>query len=542
MSSYLKDCFPQPLLDDIVKGNCLPFIGSGFSLNAIVPKGKQMLMWDALGKKLGESLPDYQYANALDAISAYGHEFSRNKLIEKLNDVLLVDQIRPGEAHKSFAKLPFKLICTTNFDFLLEQSYVYCKPILDESQLSISSNDNSVSVLKMHGDLHHPNKLVATEEDYDLFIERNPVFATYLANLLITKTPLFLGYSIDDPDFRQVFKVVNERLGSTKRPAYTIKLNASHHEISKFERRGVKVINVIDKKIGYGKLFEQIFNELDAYWKGEILKAGTFTQEESQSEILIKDENKNRLCFFSIPFQFLSFYKQNIFPIAESYGFVPITADEVLTQGDTILAKISALIDKSELLIMDVSGSNRNVLLELGMAANRINDKRKILLIKDKDDVIPIDIAGVMFIERPNNLFTNYEEFYLQIESWFRDFAGDYSEYFANEPARLMSKNEYRAAVVASITLLEQTLRNKIVITDTKFSYRAVPLFQMVKIALEQQLINNNEYKSIRETLDIRNTIVHAVKDYHITKDRAKRMVDTINKIVKRLGEITLNL
>lgn len=494
-------------------------------------------MWDGLGKKLGEYLPDYQYSNALDAISAYAHEFSRNKLIEKLAEVLLVNQLRPGEAHKAFAKLPFKLICTTNFDFVLEQSYTYCKPILDESQLSISINDNAVTLLKIHGDLHHPNKLVATEEDYDLFIERNPLLATFLANQLITKTPLFIGYSIDDPDFRQVFKIVNERLGNSRRPAYTIKLNASHHEIAKFERRGVKVINIIDKKLNYGKLFEILFAELEIYWKDEILKEGTFTQEESQSEILITDDNKNRLCFFSIPFQLLSFYKQNIFPIAESFGFVPITADEVLTPGDTVLAKISALIDRAEILVMDISGRNSNVLFELGMATPRFKDKKKILLIKDKDDVAPVDITGSMFLDKPINLFTHYEEFYNRVEAWFKDIAGDYDEYFTAEPSRLMAKNEYRAAVVAAITLLEKVLRNKIVISETQFRYRAIPLFQMVKIALAQNLIDKKDYMNIRQGLDIRNTIVHAVKDYHVTKDRAKKLVSTINKIVKRLQE-----
>jgi hypothetical protein len=537
MSSYLKDYFPQPLLDDIVGGNSLPIIGSGFSMNAFVPKGKQMLLWDSLGKKLGEYLPDYQYSNALDAISAYGYEFSRNKLIEKLTELLLVNQIKPGEAHKAFAKLPFKLICTTNFDFLLEQSYSYCKPILDESQLSISVNDNSVSVLKLHGDLHHPNKLVATEEDYDLFIEKNPLFSTFLANQLITKTPLFIGYSIDDPDFRQIFKVVNERLGNTRRPAYTIKLNASHHEISKFERRGVKVINIIDKKLTYSKLFEQIFKEIESYWNVEILKAGTFTQEESQSEILIKDDSKNRLCFFSIPFQLLSFYKQNIFPIAESYGFVPITADEVLTPGDTILAKISALIDKSEILVIDISGRNNNVLLELGMATAKRNDKKKILLIKDKEDILPSDIAGLFYLEKPNNLFTNYEEFFHSVESWFKDIAGEYSEYFESEPSRLMNKNEYRAAVVSAISLLEKSLRNKISVNETQFRYRAIPLFQMVKISLDQGIIDKKDYMSIRQGLDIRNTIVHASSDTHVTKEKAKKVVDTVNKIVKRLQQ-----
>ncbi|PQJ12318.1 SIR2 family protein [Flavipsychrobacter stenotrophus] len=505
-------------------------------MNAIVPKGKQMLLWDSLGKKLGEYLPDYQYSNALDAISAYGHEFSRNKLIEKLANVLLVDQIKPGEAHKAFAKLPFKLIVTTNFDFLLEQSYSYCKPILDESQLSISVNDNSVSILKIHGDLHHPNKLVATEEDYDLFIEKNPLFSTFLANQLITKTPLFIGYSIDDPDLRQIFKVVNERLGNSKRPAYTIKLNSTHHEISKFERRGIKVINIIDKELSYSRLFELIFTELESYWQNEILKTGTFTQEESQSEILVKDDSKNRLCFFSIPFQLLSFYKQNLFPIAESYGFVPITADEVLTSGDTILAKISALIDKAEILVMDISSQNNNVMLELGMATAKGNSK-KILVFKDEDDQIPSDLGGITYINKPNDIFTDYEGFFNEVENWFRDIAEVYREYFENEPSRLLNKNEYRAAIVSAISLLEKTLRSKISINETQYKYRAIPLFQIVRIAVEQNIVDKKDYITLRQGLEIRNTIVHSTTAISITKDKAKKIVDSVNKIVKSLRQ-----
>lgn len=537
MSSYLKKYFPQPLLDDIVKGNCLPIIGSGFSMNAIIPSGQKIHLWDSLGKKLGEFLPDYQYSNALDAISAYSYEFSRNKLIEKLTELLLVNQTRPGEAHKAFAKLPFKLLCTTNFDFLLEQSYTYCNPILDETQLSISVSDNSVSILKLHGDLHHPNKLVATEEDYDLYIDRNPLFSTFLANLLITKTPLFIGYSIDDPDFRQIFKVVNERLGNAKRSAYTIKLNASHHEISKFERRGIKVINIVEKRKTYSKLFEQIFTELESYWNNEILKAGTYTQEESQSEILLKDDTKNRLCFFSIPYQYLSFYKQNIFPIAESYGFVPITADEVLTPGDTILAKISALIDRSELLIMDISGGNRNVLLELGMIAGKREDGKKILILKEKQDILPSDLMGMTYVIKPDNIFTNYEEFYQIVETWFREISADYNQYFENEPSRLINKNEFRAAIISAFSLLEQTLRNKISFNETQFRYRAIPLFQMIKISLDQGIINEKDYSSIRNGLELRNAIVHDSKDIRITKDHSKKIVDTINKIVTKLQQ-----
>jgi len=320
-----------------------------------------------------------------------------------------------------------------------------------------------------------------------------------------------------------------------RRPAYILKLNASHHEISKFERRGVKVINIVDKKLNYSKLFEGVFTELDIYWKDRILKTGTFTQEETLSEILTKDDSKNRLCFFSIPFQLLSFYKQNVFPIAESYGFVPITADEVLTPGDTILAKIAALIDKSEILIMDVSGKNNNVLLELGMATAKKDNKSKILVIKDKNEPIPSDIPGALIIEKPQKLFTDYEAFFHKIESWFSEIASEYNQYFEDEPSRLLKKSEFRAAVVSAISLLEKGLRNTIVLDKTQLRFRTIPLYQMVRIALEQKLIDEKDYIRIRQGLDIRNTIVHSLKDSQVTKEKAKSVVVTINKVVKEL-------
>ena len=74
MPDYLG-YFPEPFLDDIVQGRCLPFVGAGFSLNAKTPKGKKMLDWDGLGKKVAATLQDYQYTTAAEALTAYSHEF-----------------------------------------------------------------------------------------------------------------------------------------------------------------------------------------------------------------------------------------------------------------------------------------------------------------------------------------------------------------------------------------------------------------------------------------------------------------------------------
>jgi len=186
MPKYLG-YFPEPFLDDLVTGRCVPFIGAGFSKNAVYPSEKSMPSWDELGRSFAVKVPDYEYTGALDALSAYDHEFRRPKMIEELYKRLLLDCSKPGSNHTSFAELPFDICITTNFEFLLERSYEsinkYCRPIIDEDQLSVDSRGPEVKLLKIHGDLHHPNRLIITEEDYDGFINNYPLLCTYLSSV-----------------------------------------------------------------------------------------------------------------------------------------------------------------------------------------------------------------------------------------------------------------------------------------------------------------------------------------------------------------------
>ena len=217
-----------------------------------------MPAWDDLGKALSEEMAGYPYSVALDAISAYSHEYSRIKLVERLFELLLVDQAVPGEAHRAFCSIPFELVFTTNFDFLLERQYSagprYCRPVIDEEQLSISVGGSRVLLLKLHGDLHHPQRLVLTEDDYDRFLDTYPLMATFAASMLIYKTPLLLGYSLDDPDFRKLWQIIGDRLGKLRRPAYSIMIDAHATEVARFARRGVRVISIEGEKAKYGEI------------------------------------------------------------------------------------------------------------------------------------------------------------------------------------------------------------------------------------------------------------------------------------------------
>jgi hypothetical protein len=216
LPDYLR-YFPTPFLEDLVKDRCLPFVGARMSLNAILPEGENAPDWQGAGKSIASKLPDYEYTTPVEALSTYEQLYQRSKLVEALHDILHISHSQPGRAQEEFCRIPFDLVVTTNWDMLLEAGYaradLYCMPILSEDQLGLSQPDAGVRPLKIHGDLHHPERLVATEEDYDGFLTRSPLIATYLSSLLIDHTPLFIGYSLDDPDFRQIWQVIKDRLG-----------------------------------------------------------------------------------------------------------------------------------------------------------------------------------------------------------------------------------------------------------------------------------------------------------------------------------------
>jgi hypothetical protein len=66
-----------------------------------------MPLWKDLGEVLSRDIGDYKHSTPLDAVSAYEHEFGRSKLLEKLSEMLFIDEARPGTAHKASPPLDF---------------------------------------------------------------------------------------------------------------------------------------------------------------------------------------------------------------------------------------------------------------------------------------------------------------------------------------------------------------------------------------------------------------------------------------------------
>lgn len=534
MTDYLL-YFPKPFLDDIVSNRCIPIVGSGFSRNAILNPGKIMPVWEELGKSIGKMIPNHQYFGAIDAISAFEHEFSRVKLVEELNKLLHINTAQPGPAHTSFCRLPFELVCTSNFDFLLERGYEivgrYCRPIIEEEQLSISLDGPVVTLLKFHGDLHHPTRMVMTEDDYSLFISQYPLVATFLANILISKTAWFIGYSLEDPDFRLLWQVIGDRLGKLRRLAYTIKVFASAHDIARFERRGVKVINIPGNQNNYSTILEEVFNQLREYWANNTAEITVKTEEDVFAELILPKGAKTRICFFLIPRDVVTFYRKRVFPVAEEHGFIPISVSDIMSSGDSIAAKLSAIIDKSEYLILDIS--TRSTMLEAGMVFAQRHDLENILVIKDPDADLPLEWLSRVKLIRPSDLSNEMEEFLYRIENWFINKSEKMQPELDQEPRRLLELKEYRSAIISAIALLEYQLRKRLSRNKDDDRISTYSLSILLKQAEKMGWVNQTDSSKLRSWIAVRNEAIH--KQGRVNGKVAKQIVKYVYSIIERL-------
>ena len=541
---YLKH-FPKPLLDDLVEGRWLPIVGAGLSRNAVLPSGQTMPLWDELGKGFAKDMQDYGCTNPIDIISAYEYQFKRPKLIEKLSELLFLDEVQPGDTHRAFCDLEFDIVCTTNFDFLLERGYEniprHCTPLIDEDQLSINRTGPRTALLKLHGDLHHPKRLVITEKDYDLFLEHYPIIATYLANLLITRTAVLIGYSLDDPDFRQLWQIIEKRLGKARRSAYALCVDAGPAEVARFERRGVKIINLPGNKARYGEILTKTFEELKNYWQKNIVIKDQITQGEPRWDLSLLRDSATRLCYFVLPFSAYPFYREQVFPLVQDAGLVPLTGDEVIFPGDNLVARTEALISQASLVLVDTASAY--AVDEIRIAAAH-KEPNRLCVVFEEGVPIPLNIKNVQILQRP--ALTSIEalefeasrseasDFLANLDKWFRKTAEELEPMLSNEARRLLSIREYRAAVISAITYLETTMRKQLDMpTISGRGRKFVSVREMLDIASSKNLLGGFKVQQILTWLRVRNDVVHS--HAAVTAKKAKEIVSGVEEITSSL-------
>ena len=97
-------------------------------------------------------------------------------------------------------RLPFAAIITTNYDRILELSYL--KATLEDPTVVTYAESEVLGtllfegrffILKAHGDIRKASEIVLTTQDYRQIIHANPAFNDVFSAIMMTKSVLFLG-------------------------------------------------------------------------------------------------------------------------------------------------------------------------------------------------------------------------------------------------------------------------------------------------------------------------------------------------------------
>jgi len=217
------------------------FVGSGTSLDAGMPSWSDAVnqIWKSVGSKTEKPdnllVPQYYYNQRGKK------EYTQlMRTIFKYNEKLSIQPI-----HEKIIEFNTNTIITTNYDNLIEQAAekkgVFLQVISQDKDLPYRKAGKEL--VKIHGDFEHDN-YVLKEDDYLHYHNNFKLIENYIKSIIGTKTVLFLGYSLSDPDVKQVFAWVKEILSNEFQNAYLIEAKKYYdeNESEYYKHLGVNLI------------------------------------------------------------------------------------------------------------------------------------------------------------------------------------------------------------------------------------------------------------------------------------------------------------
>lgn len=516
----LTDVLPTPLVAEITSGRWLPIVGSGLSRNALVSTGSPPPDWVGLARTLRSELSDPdEIADPVEIISAYSHEHGRPALVERVGLEIRVADSSPAPVHRALCQLPVDSLATTNFDFLLEAAFREvgkpCHPVVDEHQLSIRNPYPGPVLYKIHGDLHRPDRMVLTESDFDSYLVRNPLYATVLSAELATKSSVLIGYSLGDPDLRQLLAVIRERLGAGARMMYSLEVDPPQSKVARFARRNVTVVPLAGDRHDPAPTLTALFSEL--YEEVRVDAPSRLVARTHESGLALAGGATGPSCFVSAPLRSLPDYREWLSPVAADQGIVLVSAEDFVAPGDAVLAKIEAVIASVGCAIVEVGTPWTSI--ELGMALNRLGPARILAIVGEEP--LSVDAPGIRTIRRPQSH-----------DEWAR--AADEIVAWMTQVLRLGDRSGVVAQdlvgeVISVAADIEGILR--FVLDEDRSS-----LSQLIAAAGKAGVLSPSQTSTLRRFSKIRNDLAHGAKAAPPGTD-IRRALQGARRVLERLSD-----
>lgn len=209
---------PEALLRAIESGDCVAFVGAGFSAGAVPT-------WGQLLRELATEVSDPARATVgsflqREPISALDYEAAAQVLRDEMTDDRFLQALRKRLAKPPTTEtierrlawlrgIPFRAILTTNFDGILEgevpgrAAYLSVLRPRQHRWFDRAYWDGlrpGPRVVRLHGDLRAepPASIVLGRRDYRRRLHGDPGYQTFLRAVFATTTVLYLGFSFTD--------------------------------------------------------------------------------------------------------------------------------------------------------------------------------------------------------------------------------------------------------------------------------------------------------------------------------------------------------
>jgi hypothetical protein len=251
----------------LAKHKLIPFLGAGVSRSQLglgVPE---------LRARLSEHLPEAfdREAGLAEVAQAIEDRVGTERLIVLLRSMLLREQFddATGTAHLLVMSLGCGIVYTTNQDNIFELAAAkYHKPhkvIVGIRDLA-EAEPGQYLLVKFHGDLAEPESVVFTTSSYaQRMKETDNALDIRLRSDLLGKGLLFIGYSLQDENLRELLRQVRRVFGGVTPPCYMIVFDYQPEMetlASEFGVRLVKPRELIPDATGNIDAFERCLQEL----------------------------------------------------------------------------------------------------------------------------------------------------------------------------------------------------------------------------------------------------------------------------------------
>ena len=224
-------------------------VGAGLSRDAGFPD------WAGLLKPVRERL-ELDDAVDLTLLAQYYVNTHGEGALQDLcrSELARIGEPAPRRVHELLAALPLPEIWTTNFDRLIEQA---CgegtRCLVRDDDFVEDTSDSQKRIYKMHGCVAIPAQpLVLARDQFVRYPDTHQRFWSLLQASFLTKSFLFLGFSFEDSNFDQIFRLVRRMRDGALRPHFALLRRPDRgdahfdHHLSDLEQVGIRVAVVED--------------------------------------------------------------------------------------------------------------------------------------------------------------------------------------------------------------------------------------------------------------------------------------------------------